>query len=55
SRISGQWHSTKGGLKSGLGNVTRSSNLQSSGRQERAQGQAEYEAARGQGYPQNPQ
>ncbi|KAF9440168.1 hypothetical protein P691DRAFT_768182 [Macrolepiota fuliginosa MF-IS2] len=56
SKISGQFHSTKGGLKSGLGDVTRSTNLQSSGGQERAQGQAEYAAARGQeGYLQNPQ
>ncbi|KAF9442456.1 hypothetical protein P691DRAFT_765211 [Macrolepiota fuliginosa MF-IS2] len=39
-----------------LGGVTRSTNLKSSGGQERAQGQAEYAAGRGQGgYLQNPQ
>ncbi|KAF9441814.1 hypothetical protein P691DRAFT_765851 [Macrolepiota fuliginosa MF-IS2] len=55
SKISGQFHSAKGGLKSGLGDVTRSTNLQASGGQERAQGRAEYAAARGQGgHLQNP-
>lgn len=38
-----------------MGSVTRSTNLQSSGQQERAQGNTEYEAARSKGYAEGTQ
>ena len=52
SKVSGQFHSTKGGAKESVGNVLGSTNLQQSGREERIAGEAELKAAKAEGYTQ---
>ncbi|KAF5357067.1 hypothetical protein D9756_006770 [Leucocoprinus leucothites] len=50
SKTTGQLHSTKGSMKETLGTMTGQQNLQQTGKEERAQGDAEYNQARAQGY-----
>jgi len=49
SKASGKFHETKGDLKETLGRTFGKPGMQQSGAQERAAGQAEYQAASGQG------
>jgi len=50
SKVTGQFHSAKGTAVETVGNLTGSTEMQQSGKQEHAAGEAEYEAARVKGY-----
>ncbi|KAF8888625.1 mismatched base pair and cruciform DNA recognition protein [Infundibulicybe gibba] len=50
NKTSGQFHSTKGTAVEAIGNMTGATSWQNSGREEHAQGEAEYNAARAKGY-----
>ncbi|TRM63473.1 hypothetical protein BD626DRAFT_402220 [Schizophyllum amplum] len=50
SKSSGQYHSTKGNVVEAIGNATGLESWQTSGKQEHAEGEGEYNAARAQGY-----
>ncbi|KAJ2934131.1 hypothetical protein H1R20_g2947, partial [Candolleomyces eurysporus] len=50
SKTSGQFHSTKGNVVEAIGNLTGATSWQQSGKEEHAQGEAEYKAAQVQGY-----
>ena len=50
SKTTGQYHSTKGSVVEMIGNATGLESWQQSGRDEHAQGEAEYKAAQAQGY-----
>ncbi|KAL1695885.1 hypothetical protein GGG16DRAFT_44462 [Schizophyllum commune] len=50
SKTSGQYHSTKGNVVEAIGNATGLESWQTSGKQEHAEGEGEYNAARAKGY-----
>ncbi|KAF9256496.1 hypothetical protein L218DRAFT_966317 [Marasmius fiardii PR-910] len=50
NKTSGQFHSTKGNIVEAIGNVTGLESWQRSGKEEHAQGEAEYKAAQAKGY-----
>ncbi|KAL1735012.1 hypothetical protein EV714DRAFT_201313 [Schizophyllum commune] len=50
SKTSGQFHSTKGNVVEAIGNATGLESWQMSGKQEHAEGEGEYNAARAKGY-----
>ncbi|KAF8959171.1 hypothetical protein BDZ97DRAFT_1761661 [Flammula alnicola] len=50
ANTTGQFHSAKGTAVENIGSLTGSTSWQSSGKQEHAQGEAEYKAAQAQGY-----
>ncbi|KAG7090315.1 hypothetical protein E1B28_011912 [Marasmius oreades] len=50
NKTSGQMHSTKGTVVEAIGNVTGLESWQQSGKEEHAQGEAEYKAAQAKGY-----
>ncbi|KAI0718325.1 hypothetical protein C8Q72DRAFT_138709 [Fomitopsis betulina] len=50
SKLSGQFHSLKGTVNETIGDLTGSQNWQQSGKEEHAQGEAEYKAAQVKGY-----
>ncbi|KAL1742932.1 hypothetical protein HDZ31DRAFT_65490 [Schizophyllum fasciatum] len=50
SKTSGQFHSTKGNVVEAIGNATGLESWQTSGKQEHAEGEGEYNAARAKGY-----
>ncbi|KAJ3476455.1 hypothetical protein NLI96_g11148 [Meripilus lineatus] len=50
NKTTGQYHSMKGNLVESIGNLTGSEAWQQSGRDEHAQGEAEYKAAQAKGY-----
>jgi uncharacterized protein YjbJ (UPF0337 family) len=50
SKLSGQYHSTKGNVVEAIGNMTGLESWQTSGKQEHAEGEAEYKAAQAKGY-----
>lgn len=50
SKQSGQFHSMKGNAVETVGNLTGSTDWQRSGKQEHAEGEGEYDAARAKGY-----
>ncbi|KAF4577488.1 hypothetical protein EYR40_003029 [Pleurotus pulmonarius] len=49
-KTTGQFHSTKGTIVEAVGNMTGATSWQQSGKQEHAEGEAEYKAAQAQGY-----
>ena len=50
SKVSGQFHSTKGSVVETVGNLTGSTEWQQSGMEERVRGESEYKAAQAKGY-----
>ncbi|KAK7045774.1 hypothetical protein VNI00_007175 [Paramarasmius palmivorus] len=50
SKTSGQFHSTKGNVVEAVGNLTGAESWQQSGKEEHAQGEAEYKGAQAKGY-----
>jgi len=50
SKTSGKLHEVTGGIKENIGEMAGAESLQTSGRQQRTQGEGEYKAAQAQGY-----
>ncbi|PFH48872.1 hypothetical protein AMATHDRAFT_76492 [Amanita thiersii Skay4041] len=50
SKTTGQYHSMKGSMVEAVGNMTGLQSWQQSGKEEHAQGEAEYKAAQAKGY-----
>ncbi|KAI0696366.1 hypothetical protein C8T65DRAFT_832806 [Cerioporus squamosus] len=50
NKTTGQWHSAKGTAVETVGNLTGLQSWQQSGKQEHAEGEAEYNAAQAKGY-----